>query len=554
MARHRARRRRLRWITVTALAFAGIAIAATAVALLRDPGPPPQTESAEPAEPEVVNVCTTLRIVAATSFEPVLAQLAPPLANGSDCVRLDVEVADGQAAEELVSETRADVWIPDDASWAGVARTAELDAEAAAAGTIVATSPIFMVTDQATAGRLNDAGGGWLDLAGLLTADTGTRLVVRDPAGSGDGLVGVGAVGEAVWLDAGMDASAEALMTAFPSTLTVTDHALPAQQGDVGLVAEYALNILLADEDESAATIRSGSVLAGTDYSAMLRYSWFPTVTGTSDEQTRVAMDRLLEVLTGEDAAAVLAEAGLRGADGRPFDRSGNAFPAVDAPAFDVLGTHKVDHVFATWYTGERTSDVLVVIDVSGSMAAPAPGSDAPLIDLVREGVLELADLLPDESQLALWQFGAQLDPPRDYVELLPRAPLDAEHRGALHDSATEMVTTETGTGLYDTTLAAYLNARDSYRDGVPSHVIVFTDGRNEDRPGTISIEQLTAELVEATDPDRPVQLTIITFGEDTDAELLESALEDTGVYVAKIGNADEVHAVFIHQAAGGRH
>lgn len=536
------------------LAAAGVAIAATATALIRESALPPEPGAAEPTDPVVVTICTDLRVVTASSFAQVLADLEPMLSQGGDCVQLDVEAADGQAAEQRVAEGGAHVWIPDDAAWAGIARTGELDPQAAGAGTVVATSPIYMVTDQATGARLVEAGGGWLDLADLLTAGTDTRLVVRDPAGSGDGLVGVGAVGEAVWLDAGMDASAEALMTAFPSTLTVTDHALPAQQGDVGLVAEYALNILLAGEDESAATVRSGSMLAGTDYSAMLRYSWFPTVTGTSDEPTRVAMDRLLEVLTGEDAAAVLTEAGLRGADGRPLDQSGRAFPAVEAPAFDVLGTHKVDHVLATWYAAERTSDVLVVIDVSGSMAAPAPGSDAPLIDLVREGVLELADLLPDDSRLALWQFGAQLDPPRDYVELLPRAHLDAEHRGALRDSATEMVTTETGTGLYDTTLAAYLNARDSYRDGVPSHVIVFTDGRNEDRPGTISIEQLAAELVEATDPDRPVQLTIITFGEDTDTELLESALDETGVYVAKIGNADEVHAVFIHQAAGGRH
>jgi hypothetical protein len=265
-------------------------------------------------------------------------------------------------------------------------------------------------------------------------------------------------------------------------------------------------------------------------------------------------MDRLLDLLTGDDSAAALAAAGLRAADGRPVDQAGDPFPAVDAPAFDVLGTHKIDHVFATWYTVERTSDVLVVIDVSGSMAAPAPGSDTPLIDLVRQGVLGLAELLPDDSELSLWQFGAQLDPPRDYVELLPRAGLDARHREALSDSANEMVTTETGTGLYDTTLAAYLNARESYRPGIPSHVIVFTDGRNEDRPGSITIEQLAADLVDATDPARPVQLTIITFGDDTDAELLESALDETGAYIAHITNAEQVHAVFIHQAAGGRH
>ena len=537
-----------------ALAVAGIAIAATAVALLRDPEPPPQTESAEPAEPVEVNVCTTLRIVTARSFAPVLTQLAPLLAEGSDCVRLNVEAADGQAAEVLVSESGADVWIPDDGAWAGVARTAELDPEAAGAGTVVATSPIHMVTDQATAARLNEAGGGWLDLADLLTTDTGMRLVVRDPAGSGDGLIAVGAVGEAVWIDAGMDASAEALMTAFPSTLTVTEHALPEKEGDVGLVAEYALPAMLASEGAAAATIRSATLLAGSDHSALLRYTWLPTVTGTADEESNAAMDRLLDLLTGDDSAAALAEAGLRGADGQPFDQAGGPFPAVDAPAFDVLGTHKVDHVFATWYSEERTSDVLVVIDVSGSMAAPAPGSDTPLIDLVREGVLGLAELLPDDSELSLWQVGAQLDPPRDYVELLPRAQLDAGHRGALRDSANEMVTTETGTGLYDTTLAAYLNARESYRQGIASHVLVFTDGRNEDRPDSISIEQLAADLVEATDPARPVQLTVITFGDDTDAELLESALDETGTYIAHITSAEEVHAVFIHQAAGGRH
>ena len=554
MARHRARNKRRRWMLAAALAAAGAAIGATAAALLNEPEPTPLTEPTEPADPVVVNTCTTLRVVTATSFEPVLSELAPVLSQGNDCVRLDVEVADGQSAELRVAETAADVWIPDDAAWAEVARTAELDPQAAGAGTVVATSPIYMVTDQATAASLNQAGGGWLDLAGLLTADTDTRLTVRDPAGSGDGLIGVGAVGEAVWLDAGMDASAEALMTAFPSTLTVTEHAMPARQGDVGLVAEYALSTMLAEGGESATAIRSRTLLAGTDYSAMLRYTWLRTATGTADEESVAAMDRLLDLLTGDDSAAALAAAGLRAADGRPFDQAGDPFPAVDAPAFDVLGTHKIDHVFATWYTEERTSDVLVVIDVSGSMAAPAPGSDTPLIDLVREGVLGLAELLPDESELSLWQFGAQLDPPRDYVELLPRAGLDAGHREALNDSATAMVTTETGTGLYDTTMAAYLNARESYRPGIQSHVIVFTDGRNEDRPGSITIEQLAADLVAATDPARPVQLTIVTFGDDTDAELLESALDETGAYIAHITNAEQVHAVFIHQAAGGRH
>ena len=141
MARHRARKKRLRWIMVTALAVAGIAIAATAVALLRDPGPPPQTEPAEPAEPAVVNVCTTLRTVTATSFEPVLSELAPVLSQGSDCVRLDVDVADGQAAEVRVAEAAADVWISDQPAPARVDPSDESDAEGGGAGADRPTGP-----------------------------------------------------------------------------------------------------------------------------------------------------------------------------------------------------------------------------------------------------------------------------------------------------------------------------------------------------------------------------------------------------------------------------
>src|SRR5690606_18442789 len=125
-----------------------------------------------------------------------------------------------------VAEFNAHVWIPDEAAWAGVISQIQLDTEAETAGTVVATSPIYMVADESTASRVTDAGGGWLDLAELLTADTGTQLMVRDPAGSGDGMLGAGAVGEAVWLESGMDASAEALMVAFPRMHTVTEHAL----------------------------------------------------------------------------------------------------------------------------------------------------------------------------------------------------------------------------------------------------------------------------------------------------------------------------------------
>ncbi|HSI94071.1 MAG TPA: VWA domain-containing protein [Jiangellaceae bacterium] len=553
MARHRAPRRRPGWMLVAALGSAALAVSATSVAVLRDGG-----SGADPgpdgAGTMVVNWCTTLRVVTATSFEPVLTDLAAHLNAGKDCVRLEVTTADGRGAEEVVAEVDAHVWIPDDTAWAGITRTLDLDPELPGSGTVVATSPVFMVTDGATADRLNQAGGGWLELADLLTTASDARLVVRDPADWADGLVAVGAVGEAVWLEEGMDASAEALMTAFPATRTVSDHAVPVDVGDIGLIPEYALLTALAHDEEAAAAIGEATLLAGDDHTAMLRYSWLPMASTGADPDVTVAMDRLFAVLTGDESADARAAAGLRGPDAEPLDASPIELPLLDAAPFGVLGTHQVEHVFATWYAEDRRSDMLLVIDISGSMAAPAEGSDTPRIDLVREGVLSLADLLPDDSALALWQFGAQLEPPRDYVELLPRAELDETHRQALGDAAESLVAISTGTGLYDTTLAAYRNGLDGYRDGVPNYVIVFTDGRNEDRPGSITVQQLADELSAARDPERPVQLTIIALGDDTDVEALEIALEPVESYISQITTAQDVRAAFIHLAAGARH
>lgn len=550
-ARHRARKRRPKEVIAAVTGVLGVA-AVSAVVLTS--GREATDEAGEVADTvaDAAPCPTTLRIVTATSFQPVLAEVAPLIESGDGCARLEIELNDGREAHERVAQLNADLWIPDDAAWAGVPTSADLDPDAAGAGTVLATSPIYMVTDEATADQLAAANGSWLALADLAANEPDVQLVVRDPASSGDGLVAAGAVGEAVWLDEGMDASAEALVAALPSIQTVSEHAVPSEDGEIGLVPEYALASLL--DDDAPARLREASIVPGSDYSAVLRYTWFPTTFAREDPALAPAMDRLRSVLTGPEAGEALAAAGLRHADGTLPAGTTDEFPEPEAEPFEVLETHRVEHVFATWYPEDRVTDVLVVIDVSGSMSEPVPASDTPLIDFVRDGVGSLAELLPDESELALWQFGSQLDPPVDHVELLPRQPLDAAHRDDLADALDSLEALNTGTGLYDTMLAAYLDGRDNYRDGAPSQVIVFTDGRNEDDPDSVSAEELTEELTAAYDPERPVQLTMITFGPEPETELLAEILEPVDSYVAPLTAAGDVRAVFVHLAAGGIH
>ena len=107
---------------------------------------------------ELASCPTTLRVVTASSYAPVLADVGPTLAAGPDCVGLDVTVADGRSAAARVAEVGADAWIPDDAGWAGNPGPARLAAApAAGSGTVLATSPFYLVTDRDTAGRVTDA-------------------------------------------------------------------------------------------------------------------------------------------------------------------------------------------------------------------------------------------------------------------------------------------------------------------------------------------------------------------------------------------------------------
>src|SRR4029079_8071905 len=88
------------------------------------------------------------------------------------------------------------------------------------------------------------------------------------------------------------------------------------------------------------------------------------------------------------------------------------------------------------------------------------------------------------------------------------------------------------GPGLPDPILAAYGAARDAARPDVPSHVVVFTDGRNEADQPTLTLEQLGQRLAAAKYPQRPVELTVVAFGGQPEAKALEEALKPVDGYL----------------------
>jgi Bacterial extracellular solute-binding protein/von Willebrand factor type A domain len=552
MARHAARRgSRSRWLLIL-LVVAIIAAGAVAALTLRHPdthrgvgAPPPSsasgitTTTAAAAAP-----CgTQVNVVTAQSFATPLKQIADAT-TGANCVRVNVTVADGQAAIDKVASSKPDVWIPDDTSWTSLA-TVPLDLDNKV---VVASSPVYALTRKAD-GAPPAAIQTWPGLAQALSQQgAAAHLVATDPADSGAGMVPLGVLSAAVGKIGGPYQSALELVRAWQGGRVVTHggSAFPDKAGDIGLVPEYAC---LQAKDAS-----EYNVVAPSDGTALMRYTLVATADAAGNPTRAANVARLRSALTAPSAASALASAGLRPPawpSSAPPSEVSAILPHLSAAPFAVVGQHYLWHVLSTWHPDQRRSNVLIVVDISGSMRDPAPGSTTPLIDLVRAGLTQVNNLLPDNSELGLWQFGFQLDPPHDYQSLVPPAPLDAGQRGKFTAAITSLQARSTGTALYATILAAYQQQQADFRKGLPTEVLLFTDGVDQDAPGSVDIGQLKAQLA-AADPAKHVQLAVLGFGDQIPVAALTDALQPVHGEVDHLVTADDVLAAFVHAVSGG--
>lgn len=545
MGRHVARRARripVYWYVVAVvLALAGVAFGLAATSQSNHPA---ASSSGTGSTSGVSGPCSRqLRVVTATSYEPVLQKAADGIAQGPDCVKVTTTRADGSGAADVVASSGADAWIADDMSWPQLPSTAHIAKDRAQ---VVATSPLYVVT-QRTAAALPPSAQTWVGLGQLLGQPKQTQLVVSDPTASGAGMVAVGALAGAVLVKAGPLVSALDMMRAWQSGTTVNaaQLAVPKTATQIAVLPEYAL---LGSGHAS-----DYRVFAPSDAAALMRFSLLPTDAAAADPVKAAAISRLVKALTGQPARAAVSAAGLRGPTwpaAPPPAATDAGLPSLPATAMPPMVLHLMYHVLSTWHPELRRTNMLIVTDVSGSMGDQLSGTGATKIDLVRQGINQVNSLLPSDAQLGLWQFGSQLAPPNDWQPLTAIAPLNTSQRNAVQTAATNLAARPVGTGLYDTILAAYRYQQAHYVAGLPNQVIVFTDGVNQDDPVTISIDQLKAGLA-AAGKQKYVQLSVFGFGASIPADSLSSALSPVDGQVDELTNTDQVIGAFVHAVSG---
>ncbi|TDC89046.1 substrate-binding domain-containing protein [Actinomadura sp. 7K507] len=528
----------------------------------------------------------TISVAAAPDIAPAVVRAAERFNDDRNeiagrCARALVRPADPAAVATLLSgkgvagvAEKPDVWIPDSSLWT---KLVEGSRRAGAAGDLtglggMASTPIVLAMPSGLATRLRDLGApaqpSWKEL--LAAAGTAAnaeqgpsapadgaipprlfRLRVPDPDGtatgmgtllladallSGDPQGQAGFTGVVRTIREGVAVSVKAGFAAFGQE--------PGERYPVALAPEQAVF------GHNARRPRQSAVAV---YPAEGTIYLDHPVTVLSGDPAKLDAGRLLrkELASGATRGDV-HRLGFRTPDGAaPAAFSGRTGLSRSAPkAVPPVPAAEVGRTMQQWAQLSLSIRMLSIIDISGSMDRKiAPGATR-LQSTIRTAQNGLS-LLPDDSELGQWVFSTELEGERDWRELVSVGPL-AERLGSatrrqlvLSAFARTRVKEDGGTGLYETAIAAFDHMKRTYKPEYVNSILLWTDGRNQDREGP-SLPETLDHIRRAYDPERPVQINMFGIGDGVDVDELRQIARATNgdAYVAQ--TPGQVQALFL--------
>jgi Ca-activated chloride channel homolog len=254
----------------------------------------------------------------------------------------------------------------------------------------------------------------------------------------------------------------------------------------------------------------------------------------SDDESVDATAGSLRDALLSPKGQETLRAAGFRDRNGQ-LAATYQPVPPLAAdrlPDWSAPPAAAVRSVVDSWAKLGRRGQVLVVVDSSGSMADTLPGSSVTKSRLAQRALARVAESIAPDSDIGLWTFTAS--PRRDYRVLVPLGAADGSLEGT---SRRQVLLREIhhvrpvpfgGTGLYDTTLAAFREVSRTYTYGRLNAVLVITDGRNDD-PGSISLRTLLRDLQREYDGIKPVRIIACAYGGGADIGILRRIADVTG-------------------------
>ncbi|MFC7216813.1 substrate-binding domain-containing protein [Streptomyces polyrhachis] len=522
-----------------------------------------------------------LDVVASPDVAPALKEIAAR--TGGEEVRvagrcLDVAVKARPSAEVADSLRRGGggfhVWVADSSVWPKSVQSALGDSDLQPLGHI-ASSPLTLAAVQPAAEALGwpRRTYGWAELAqagaggGAASFDVGAA----DPARSATALLALQYIHAS---------SARASDESTAATLTASaakELAKRIQPGDETVLAALPRDRSPVERASSSEALLLSEQAAFThnrrhpagdeahlslfypkDGAGALDYPYHLLNTARLDTDRQVAADRFLTLLNDDEGRAVLRRHGFRDDRGTPDEDLVRAAggrapqPFGEKPAA-VPDAGTMAAVLSMWTITIQPARLTAVVDASGSMAFDVPSRPGETrMDVTRGALMQALPQFTDEDEIGLWRFATPPGSTRDYQVLVKPQRLGERSSGGM--TQRERLTRAFGslrpvvdgsTRLYDTTLAAYRSAVETYVPGKFNALVVLTDGADDDS-GRIGLTGLTKQLSELADHERPVGLIVIAAGPDADAAACAKIAKAVGGASYAVKDPAEVHRVLL--------
>ncbi|GAB2866670.1 substrate-binding and VWA domain-containing protein [Actinocorallia aurea] len=275
---------------------------------------------------------------------------------------------------------------------------------------------------------------------------------------------------------------------------------------------------------------KEGTILSDHPYVAL----------NTMDPSKKAIADGFLQFLRGPEGQARFAEDAFRGYDNKVTDlitQDNGLLPNQPSKTLAPPEPAVLDKVLRGWESLRKRSNVLWVVDVSGSMVEQVPGTGKTRMELAKASLAKAMDQFIGVDRAGLWEFATRIDGSKDYRQLVPIGPV-SQNRAALKDAVAGLEP-KSDTGLYDTALAAFNTVRDNKVPDAINSVVLLTDGVNDDK-GSISLDALLGRI----DGESGVRLFTIGFSDGADLEGLKKIAEATDAKAYDAKDAAAIDAV----------
>jgi Bacterial extracellular solute-binding protein len=354
-----------------------------------------------------------------------------------------------------------DVWIPDSSLWVERARSEHVADPRVQQS--IASSPLVLTVSRATRDSLarGEAALQWQDLIGAVSAG---QLALHVP-------------GEAASAStAGVLVALKAAADRQPDPRAALTELLRGTRADPGLGEGSQALAALGSSPDAPVPVAEQTVFQhhGAPQVAAVHVGGtgtpfdFPFTVLRPEGALPAAAGRLLGELRAADGQTWLRRNGFRGVDGAGTGlAAGRGVDAAEPGDVAVPSVGMTEDLLHTLSAVQRDARVLAVVDVSGSMAAPVPGSNgSSRLDVALRSAAAGLELYPSTTEVGVWSFSEDVSGSTDHRELVPVAPLGGVAPGGRRALALAMTQLRPvpggGTGLYDTTLAAVRAARTS--------------------------------------------------------------------------------------------